>query len=196
MLSYSNPNFVCTLMKIKTKYFAGFSFKLDEWLKDYTPIKIPKESDGIVYWAYEVYLEKCDEFRSFLNSKEDVTDEYGNKLTPIQILNAIEDYKIMIRKLILIINLRLYKAYNIKKETKIKYIVMRAYWLDNEGKPFRNFSKNLGAEQKILVNGKIPHHLLDSAEEFILDLMWDLWHIEYVADGEYQKDENGDLRPL
>ena len=196
MLSFRNPNFVCTLMKIKTSYAINFSFNLNEWLKENSPIKFPKEKEGIVYWAYEMYLEKCDEFRSFLNSKEDVTDDNGNKLTPLQILNAIEDFKIMIRKLILIINLRLYKAYNIKKETKIKYIVMRAYWIDKEGKPFRNFSKNLGAEQKILVNGKIPHHLLDSAEKFILDLMWDLWHIEYVAGGEYQTDENGDMHPL
>ena len=183
-------------MKIQTTYAVNYSFNLDNWLEEYKPIRIPKKSEGVIYDAYEMYLEKCAEFKSLLKSTDDVTDQSGKKLTPLQIYNAIEDYKIIIKKLILIINLRLYKAYNVKKETNIAYVVMRAYWIDQNGKPFRNFSKNLGAEHKILVNGVIPHHLLDSAENDILNLMWDLWLIEYVHRGEYMTDENGDMHPL
>ena len=183
-------------MKIETRYAVNYKFNLDEWLEENKPLIIPKESDGTKYYAYEMYIEKVKEFRSFLESKEDVTDLKGKKLTPNQIYNSIEDFKLMIRKLILIINLKLYQAYNINKETKIKYVVIRAYWLDINGKPFRNFSRNLGAEHKIAVNGKVPKHLIDAAQEDILNLMWDLWIIEYVSGGEYMTDENGEMHPL
>ena len=102
-------------MKIQTTYALNYSFNLDNWLEEYKPIMTPKESDSVRYSAYEMYLEKCAEFKSLLKSTDDVTDQSGKKLTPLQIYNAIEDYKIIIKKLILIINLRLYKAYNVKK---------------------------------------------------------------------------------
>ena len=70
---------------------------------------------------------------------------------------------------------------------------MRAFWISDEtGKPMRYFSKNLGAENKVLSNGKIPTHLLNSIEEDILTLMWDLYGQEYLNFGyESGMDENG-----
>ena len=132
-------------------------------------------------------------FRNFLNSVENVSDKDGNPLTPLQIYNAINYFKIRIEKLILIFNLRLYKTYNVNKNTQVRYIVMRAFWISDEtGKPMRYFSKNLGAENKVLSNGKIPTHLLNSIEEDILTLMWDLYGQEYLNFVyESGMDENG-----
>jgi hypothetical protein len=90
--------------------------------------------------------------------------------------NSINEYKIRIKKLQLIAELKTYKAYNTKKETKVKYIVIRAFWVDSNGKPFRNFSKNLGAEYKVKTNEK---NLTINAQHSIQMQMWDLYQHEY-----------------
>ena len=90
-------------------------------------------------------------------------------------------------------NMRLYKTYNVNKDTQVRYVVMRAFWIDDNGKPFRKFSKNLGAENKVLVKGQIPTSDLDSVEDYILTLMWDLYYFEYLDDSVYGIDSDGNL---
>lgn len=169
------------------------SFNLDTWLKG-----IEKEEPRIPYsklkglWGH--YGELLDDFRAFLESKESVTDADGKTLTPVEIYNAIEHYKIRIEKLWLIFDLRLYKTYNVNKETQVRYIVMRAFWIDEKGKPFRKFSKNLGAENKVLVRGQIPHSDIKAVEDYILSLMEDLYYWEYISDAEAGTDSEGNIR--
>ena len=55
---------------------------------------------------------------------------------------------------------------------------MRAFWIDYYGKPVKYFSRNIGAENKVLSNGKIPKHMLDAIELDILHLMWDQYLID------------------
>ena len=168
------------------------NFDFESWL-----IALKKGSINKTFHSKEDIDNEYDEvvmnFRNFLNSVENVSDKDGNPLTPLQIYNAINYFKIRIEKLILIFNLRLYKTYNVNKNTQVRYIVMRAFWISDEtGKPMRYFSKNLGAENKVLSNGKIPTHLLNSIEEDILTLMWDLYGQEYLNFGyESGMDENG-----
>lgn len=70
---------------------------------------------------------------------------------------------------------------------------MRAFWIDDKGKPFRKFSKNLGAENKVLVRGKIPTGDLDAVEDYILTVMWDLYYFEYLDNSEYGLDSEGNI---
>jgi hypothetical protein len=128
-----------------------------------------------------------------LNSTDAIVDSSGKTLSPLDIYNAIEYYKIRIEKLWLIFGLKLYKTYNVNKDTQVRYIVMRAFWIDDNGKPFRKFSKNLGAENKVLVKGKIPTSVLESVEDYILTLMWDLYYFEYISDDEFGIDNEGNI---
>lgn len=70
---------------------------------------------------------------------------------------------------------------------------MRALWMDDNGKTYRKFSKNLGAEGKVLVNGKIPPMVLDNVKNYIMSLMWDLYYFEYLDDSVAGIDSEGNL---
>ena len=168
-------------------------FNLDKWLSQNEPV-IKKSHLKKIESIYNHYGVLLDDFRDFLNCSEQIIDTDGCTLTPIQIYNAIEYFKIRIKKLWLIFNLKLYKTDNVNKETQVRYIVMRAYWVDDEGKPFRKFSKNLGAENKVLVRGKIPQTDIESVEDYILTLMTDLYYFEYINDSEAGMDEEGNIR--
>lgn len=167
-------------------------FNLDIWLSDKEPVMNIFQLKKVEK-IYQHYLELKDDFREFLNSTDNIVDSEGTTLSAIDIYNAIEYYKIRIEKLWLIFNLKLYKTYNVNKDTQIRYIVMRAFWIDDKGKPFRKFSKNLGAENKVLVRGKIPTGDLDAVEDYILTLMWDLYYFEYISDYEVGYDEEGNI---
>ena len=155
-------------------------FDLDNWLLTQKKGEV-KKSFFYVEDINEEYKVVLANFRSFLNSIESVTDQKGIPLTPINIYNAINFFKIRIEKLNLIFNLRLYKTYNVNKISKVRYIVMRAFWISDEtGKPIRHFSRNIGAENRVLSNGKIPKHMIESIEDDILTLMWDAYQAEYL----------------
>lgn len=171
------------------------SFNLDTWLSENEP-KMNKTHLDKVKWLFNHYGELLDDFRAFLETKESVTDTDGKTLTAVEIYNAIEYYKIRIEKLWLIFNLRLYKTYNVNKESQVRYIVMRAYWIDEKGKPFRKFSKNLGAENKVLVRGQIPHSDIRVVEDYILTLMQDLYYFEYINSDEAGIDGEGNVRMI
>ncbi|MFN5055715.1 MAG: hypothetical protein ACK5EP_06655 [Bacteroidota bacterium] len=152
-------------------------FDLDFWLK----VHKPKVKYKVNFWDDIVneHAEVVAEFRELLNSKEQITDADNNVLSPLDLYNLINQYQIRIDKLALMFNLRLYKTLNENKKTGIKYIVMRAFWIDEKGKNVRWFSRNLGAEAKVLVNGKIPVNQLEAMEKEMLLLMWDQYCIEY-----------------
>jgi hypothetical protein len=156
-------------------------FDLDQWLK----IHKPKISYDVNFWEDIVieHEEIVEEFRTLLNSKEQVFDKDGNPLTPLNLYNLINEYQIRLDKLALIFNLRLYKTLNENKKTGVKYIVMRAFWIDEKGKNVRWFSRNLGAEGKVLVNGKIPVNQMEAIEKEMLLLMWDQYVIDYWDNG-------------
>jgi hypothetical protein len=117
------------------------------------------------------------EWRKVIGELSNLLNKPINKnVKGLDFYNSINEYKIRIKKLQLIAELKTYKAYNIKKETKVKYIVIRAFWVDSNGKPFRNFSKNLGAEYKVKTNEK---NLTINAQQTIQMQMWDLYQHEY-----------------
>lgn len=163
---------------------------LEHWLNEIdTDFKKFKSKRIEHIWGH--FEELIDDFKSFLHTTEEVVDSTGKKLTPIDIYNSINHYKIRIEKLLLILNLRLYMTHNVNKETQVRYIVMRAMWIDENGKTYRKFSKNLGAESKVLVNGKIPVKVMESVEDYIRTLMWDQYYFEYIDDSEVGFDQEG-----
>ncbi len=170
-------------------------FNLDSWLIENEP-EVSKVHFKKIERLYNHYGELLDEFRDFLNSSEKIIDSQGSTLTAIDIYNAIEYFKIRIEKLWLIFNLRLYKTYNVNKDTQVRYIVMRAFWIDDKGKPFRKFSKNLGAEGKVVVKGKIPTSDLNAVSDYILTLMCDLYHFEYIDNSGAGIDSEGNIRTV
>lgn len=167
-------------------------FNFDIWISDNEPVlnEFQLKKFGTIY---QHYLELKEDFIEFLNSTDDILDPNGKVLSAIEIYNAIEYYKIRIEKLWLMFDLKLYKTYNVNKDTQIRYIVMRAFWIDSKGKPFRKFSKNLGAENKVLVRGKIPVSDLEAVEDYIITLMWDLYHYEYISDDVVGYDYEGNI---
>ncbi len=167
-------------------------FDLDQWLKIHQPTK----KYNVPFWEeiIDEYEHVVSEFKELLNSKEEVLDSAGNVLTPLDLYNLINQYQIRIDKLALIFKLRLYKTLNENKKSGVKYIVMRAFWIDHYGKNVRWFSKNMGAENKVLVNDKIPSNQLDSIEKEMLLLMWDQYCIEYLgADGLVTYDDGNEV---
>jgi hypothetical protein len=164
-------------------------FDINSWLEKNKPSEIRNGT----FWddVHLEYNEVTEEFKSFLKCTDPILDAEGKKLTANDIHSAVEFYKIRIQKLMLIFNLRLYKTFNVNKKTNVRYIVMRAFWYDVDGKPIKWFSRNIGAENKVCVNGKIPTHKLDSVEEDILHLMWDQYLIDLDENYEIGTDSEG-----
>ncbi len=165
---------------------------LQQWLNEVT-LSIAKSTDKNNSRIQDHGGELLEDFENFLKSSEDILDSNGKKLNPSEIYQAINHYKIRIEKLLLILNLRLYMTHNVNKETQVRYIVMRSMWIDDNGRLFRKFSKNLGAESKVLVNGKIPPHELDSVKDYITRLMWDQYYFEYLDDSAFGIDSEGNI---
>lgn len=156
-------------------------FNLDKWLL----VHKPRVKYDVDFWD-EIELEHEEvvaEFRELLNCREQITDADGNVLSPLDLFNLINQYQIRIDKLALIFKLRLYKTLNENKRTGVKYIVMRSFWIDENGKNVKWFSRNLGSEAKVLINGEIPVHQIKAIEKDMLQLMWDQYVIDYWGDG-------------
>lgn len=108
-----------------------------------------------------------------------ILDSDKKPLEPWQIYLAIETAKLRIQKVRLMINHKFHIIRNLNPNTNIAYKVIRTYWLDNNGKPIKKFSKVLGAENKILVNGKIPEKLIELAKKELENQMWITYLEEY-----------------
>jgi hypothetical protein len=167
-------------------------FDIDKWL-DFLKVKISTNSCQKMPEIYSHYLSLVEEFRTFLNCEEAIVDDKDRILTPSEIVDVVESYKIRIRKLLLIADLKLYRTYNVNKKTNVRYIVERAFWIDPYGSPVRYFSKNIGAEDKILVNGEIPQHLIDDIKEQLTTIMWDQYQFEYFSNIKSITTEDGHI---
>jgi len=125
-------------------------------------------------------LEKVkSEFRDVINKKETVVDEKGQSISPLVIYNWIEAKKIQIDKIRLMIEHEISYGTNLHTPTGVRYVVYRAYWINNQGKKYRKFAKNIGAEDKVLVNGEVPKFKVAEVEKEIDNMMWEQYKSEY-----------------
>lgn len=128
-------------------------------------------------------LEKVkSEFIEVINKKETVVDEKGQSIPLISIYNWIESKKIQINKIRLMIDHEISYGTNLHSPTGVRYVVFRAYWINKEGKKFRKFAKNIGAEDKVLVNGEVPKFRLKEVEKEIDRMMWEQYKSEYKSE--------------
>jgi len=118
-------------------------------------------------------------FRLNLNDKIQSSDENGNSITPLKITELISNAMIQIDKMRLVIEHDLSIVKNLHKPSGVNYIVARAYWIDNKGKKFRKFAKNIGSDEKVMENGKIPNWRLHQVEKEIDQMMINQYREEY-----------------
>ena len=125
-------------------------------------------------------LEKVkSKFLEIVKHETELEDKSGKKLTFVDIFNLVEALKIQINKLRLIIEHEYSYGDNTHKPTGTKYIVARTYWIDNKGKKFRKFTKNIGSADKVKVNGLIPEFKKREVEKELDDMMWKQYLSEY-----------------
>ena len=128
-----------------------------------------------------IELEKVKKYiREEIQDKKALVDENGIVLSAIESYSLVNAYKNRIQKLrVLIINEPSFIS-NLHKPSGVKYIVARSYWInDSNGKKVRKFAKNLGSEDKVLVNGKIPEFRKEEARKELDRMMWQQYKTEY-----------------
>jgi hypothetical protein len=125
-------------------------------------------------------LEKLKErFRFDLLDSSRMVDDKGNHITPLKTTELISAAMIRIEKLRLVINHEISIVKNHHKPTGVNYIVARTYWIDSRGKKFRKFAKNLGAEEKVMVKGKVTKERMKQLELEIDTMMLNQYRMEY-----------------
>jgi hypothetical protein len=103
-----------------------------------------------------------------------------HELTILQGYEKIEEYRRRFQKLKLMIEHQTSFVSNLHKPSGVKYAVARTYWInDKTGKKFRKFSKNLGSEERVLVNGEIPEYMKEKSINELDHMMWKQYTLEY-----------------
>lgn len=150
----------------------------EEWLNDDNFSEQVKSDDNKKYLFLE--LEKAkNQCRKDLYDSSSMNGADGFPLTPAKIYKLIEAHKNRIRKIRLMIEHEVTIAKNLHKPSGVTYIVARSYWIDKSGKKVRKFAKNLGSDEKVLVNGEIPKYKLLDVEKEIDRMMWEEYKKEY-----------------
>jgi hypothetical protein len=150
----------------------------EEWLND-DKFEPSVYSDGTKRHLIEELNRLKDSFRSNISSLLGSSGKNANEFSGIQVVYAIQSGKNQIDKLRLVIQNDIYIVSNLHKPTGVIYIVARANWIDNQGKKFRKFAKNIGSDQKVLVNGKIPDWKKNEVRKELYDLMLKQYRSEY-----------------
>jgi len=118
-------------------------------------------------------------FRHDVMEQTSLVHEDGTPLSPIEIINLVQAHRNRIDKVRLMIEHDLSIVKILHKPTDVTYVYARAYWIDNNGKKFRKFVKNMGAEDKVYENGKIPSFKLDEVEFTINQMMMEQYKEDY-----------------
>lgn len=108
-----------------------------------------------------------------------MTEDGSRELTPGEIKIAFDSIELQISRVRHIIEHEYSVIKNLHKASGVKYVVVRSYWFDRNGNKVKKFNKNLGAEDKITVNGEIPKSLLIQGKKEIDEMMWEYYKNEY-----------------
>ena len=152
--------------------------KLDEFISDDGFKTNPQNDPNKSYLLTELNKVKT-KFRADLDENGILKDSIGNPMSPRAIYQLIVAHQIRIRKLRLIIEQDILITKNVQKPSGIVYLIARKYWIGNDSKKLKKFSKNIGAESKVLVKGKIPISLLIQAEKELEKKMWEQYRNDY-----------------
>jgi hypothetical protein len=108
-----------------------------------------------------------------------MTEDGSRELTPGEIKIAFDSKELQISRVRHMIEHEYSVIKNLHKPSGVKYVVVRSYWFDRNGSKVKKFNKNLGAEDKITVNGEIPKSLLTQGKKEIDEMMWEYYKNEY-----------------
>ncbi len=118
-------------------------------------------------------------FRKDILERAALVDDDGTPLSPIEIINLVQAHQNRIDKVRLMIEHKLFFVKNWHKPNKVHYVIARAYWIDNNGKRFRKFVKNMGVADKVYKNGEILPSKFDEVTFEIDKMMWQQYKEEY-----------------
>ena len=174
-----------TIGSIIKAYFLFLGFAKDplkgpfeEWLlKDgFKPQTLKDGSKKALLLELEQLKNK---FRNDLNDANHIKDESGNPMTPLKTTELIAAAMVQIDNLRLVIQHDLSIVKNLHKPSGVNYVVARTYWIDERGKKYRKFAKNIGSDEKVMEKGKIPTWRLDEVEIEIDKMMLNQYREEY-----------------
>jgi len=138
------------------------------------------ENDGRKKFLLNELEKVKNHIRTNIAVKEPLRDDFGNFLSPMEIHRLVESYRLKINKLRLMINYELMLAHNTYLRSNIVYVAARGLWLDNSGKKYKKFSKNIGTIDTVYdKNGKIHESLKREAENEIIQMMWETYKMDY-----------------
>lgn len=138
------------------------------------------ENDGRKRFLLNELEKVKNHIRFNIAVKEPLRDDFGNFLSPMEIHRLVESYRLKINKLRLMINYELMLAHNTYLRSNIVYVAARGLWLDNSGKKFKKFSKNIGTIDTVYdKNGKIHESLKRESENEIIQMMWETYKMEH-----------------
>ena len=138
------------------------------------------ENDGRKKFLLNELEKVKNHIRTNIAVKEPLRDDFGNFLSPMEIHRLVESYRLKINKLRLMINYELMLAHNTYLRSNIVYVAARGLWLDNSGKKFKKFSKNIGTIDTVYdKNGKIHESLKRESENEIIQMMWKTYKMEH-----------------
>ena len=138
------------------------------------------ENDGRKKFLLNELEKVKNHIRTNIAVKEPLRDDFGNFLSPMEIHRLVESYRLKINKLRLMINYELMLAHNTYLRSNIVYVAARGLWLDNSGKKYKKFSKNIGTIDTVYdKNGKIHESLKRESENEIIQMMWETYKMEH-----------------
>jgi hypothetical protein len=120
------------------------------------------------------------EFVEFLDNNErmiEVTSNIGGARIVHQYIQA---YMIRIKKIRMMVEFKVYLN-TTKNAYGTKYLVAKSCWISNQNsKVIKKFSRIIGQDDLIRVNGKVPSKILDQAEKELEKAMWNEYSKEYT----------------
>jgi len=130
------------------------------------------------YLFEELALAK-KEFVEFLDVNDKmiaVTSNMGGARVVNQYIQA---YMIRIKKIRMMIDFKVYLNTS-KNAYGTKYLLAKSCWISNKnGKVVKKFSRVIGQDDLVKINGKVPTKVLDDVEKELEKAMWNEYCIEY-----------------
>ena len=131
-------------------------------------------------WSYLAILKKL---------KESIVDFYFTRIQDIESLNMnleiiadvndrIGHYILQLMKLRLVIQPEVQISMNVHPRTNIKYLAIKAYWIDDNGKKIRKFTKSIGRAENYTKGIKDEKALIDGIK-LIQPVIFETYKEEY-----------------
>lgn len=116
-----------------------------------------------VNWSYLSTLKKLKEdfVKFYFKSLENITKENFDMTQANHVYNRIGSYIIQLMRLRLVIEPEVQISKNVHPRTEIHYLAIKAYWIDDNGKKVRKFTKSLGRAENYPAGTEDKHALTD-----------------------------------